>query len=353
MSIRKILVRHGAVASLMLVVLLCQATARSQVLGGDFRNTTINIANGLNGDVALNVQTGRDGNATVKGGVTVKAGDKVSFDNQGRLKTDTAGFWKGEKDAKYKVLFRGQDGKPLLIVELRGEVRWDSSRNISAGADNFLRVATTDDKFIEISDRDLKTGQLVVSTKDGSKFKLYGLSCDFTGVAFPVGQTDSTKVGEDRHPGPATVPSDADRADDKAIDLVMGKLEKGHMERNPLVCEFEVMYAPILEKMGGKEKAIAMLKSAPMDIGYTSWSAKKPYQYIVGEKFKYAIIPIDSHRTRLGHKEHESGFLLGVKTPDAKWEFVIADFLDANVLKEFFSDFPKSVELPKHLLANE
>ena len=155
----------------------------AQTLNGNFRNTTINIAKGTNGDISLNVQLGKDGQPAVTGGVTVKGGDSVGFDNRGSLKTDTAGFWKGTGGRTYTVLFRDAKGNGLLLVEVQGEVRWNKDRNISQGAQNFLRLATKDDTFVPISSRETKSGRLVVTAQDGSVFTLYNFSNDFTGTA--------------------------------------------------------------------------------------------------------------------------------------------------------------------------
>jgi hypothetical protein len=164
-------------------IALSAASAWAQTLSGNFRNTTINIAKGTDGDMSLNVQVGKDGQPAVTGGVTVKGGDSVGFDGRGSLKTDTAGFWKGTGDRTYTVLFRDAKGNGLLLVEVQGEVRWNKDRNIFQGQHNFLRLATKEDTFVPISSREIKSGRLVVTAQDGSAFTLYNFSCDFTGTA--------------------------------------------------------------------------------------------------------------------------------------------------------------------------
>ena len=153
-------------------------------LSGDFRNMTLDIGEGLNGDLALNVQTDEQGQTQATGGVTVKKGEKVSFDYRGSLKTQTAGFWRGEKDRRFKVLFRDPEGNRFAIVELQGQVRWNPERDVTEGKDNFLRIASMNapDKFLEITNRGIMDGRLTLSANDGSLFTVYDLSCDFSGT---------------------------------------------------------------------------------------------------------------------------------------------------------------------------
>lgn len=156
-------------------------TAHAQLLGGDFRNTTLNMGKGMGGDLPLNVQTDQ-GKPQATGGVTVKEGDKVSFDYRGTLETKTAGFWRGEKDKTYRVLLRNADGKGVAIVEMQGLVRWNTDRNVTVGEDNFLKITIDSDgeKFVQITAREIKDGRLHIVAADGSRHTIYNLSCDFS-----------------------------------------------------------------------------------------------------------------------------------------------------------------------------
>jgi len=178
--------KHGlaTATAICCLVLLLTSETQAQFLGGDFRNTTLNIGEGMGGDVALNVQTGDDGKPQVTGGVTVKPGDKVSFDERGVLKTQTAGFWKGEAGKKYRVLFRDTKGDKFAIVELQGEVRWNSDRNVSKGSENLLQIMTVaaPDKWEKITKTDITDGKLRLVTQSGVSFVVYSLSCDFSGT---------------------------------------------------------------------------------------------------------------------------------------------------------------------------
>ena len=69
-------------------------------------------------------------------------------------------------------------------------------------------------------------------------------------------------------------------ADDKAIDAVMGKLAKTFKE-NDYSYAFEIMYAPMLESLGGKERLLAMMpvlkeQMEQQQISMISWECQKP-----------------------------------------------------------------------------
>lgn len=140
-------------------------------------------------------------------------------------------------------------------------------------------------------------------------------------------------------------------ADDKAIDSVMQKLEST-FKAGDYTYAIEVMYTPVMEKMGGKEKALAVAKNTgaqmkEQHITMVSWTAKKPYQYVAGTEHQYALVPYDSFITMGDKKLHQTSYEVGVKVGDGKWQFVNGDNITPEVLKQFFPDFPKGVELPK------
>jgi len=153
-------------------------------IGGDFRNTTLNIGKGMDGDVSLFVQTDNQGMKLMVGGVTVVEGDKVSFDIRARLATDTAGFWKAQEGNNYKVLFWNEKGEKSAIIEIRGLVRWDKTRNVTQGAENFLRIETLNDpgKYIKITNQEFVNGRLILTTEEGGRFSIYNLSPDPSGT---------------------------------------------------------------------------------------------------------------------------------------------------------------------------
>jgi hypothetical protein len=139
--------------------------------------------------------------------------------------------------------------------------------------------------------------------------------------------------------------------DDRMIDVVMEKLTKTFMV-NDYSYAFEVMYAPIVEALGGKEKflaAVPVLKEQmrQQQIGMISWKPQKPYTYLKGNGRWYAVISYVSEMTMAGQKLKVSGFQLGIKNEGSEWQFVSGDKLTSAILDTFFPDFPKDFELPK------
>lgn len=223
-----------AVIATVLFYCLFSGIAKAQVsLSGDFRNKTLNFGKGVQGDEMLTVQIDQ-GQAQATGGVTVTEGDKVSFDSHGG-QTNTPGYWKGENNKTYRILLsygqktptpegprvgddqvwvavrpspngdriiitHGPDGTEIMplflqeitwereprtataIVEVRGLVRWSMDRNVTDGKDNLLTIAAGGRHFLAITGRAIQNGTLYISSADGSKYKVYNLSCDFTGT---------------------------------------------------------------------------------------------------------------------------------------------------------------------------
>ena len=139
--------------------------------------------------------------------------------------------------------------------------------------------------------------------------------------------------------------------DDKAINAVMDKLTTT-FKANDYSYAFEVMYTPIVEAMGGKEKllaAVPVLKEqmTQQQISMISWEPQKPYTYLKGNDRWYAVIPYVSELTMAGQKVKMSGCQLGIKSEGSEWQFVSGDKITPTILDTFFPDFPKDFELPK------
>jgi hypothetical protein len=167
-------------------------------LSGDFRNTTLNIGKGMSGDVPLNVQNDGQGQPQATGGVTVKEGDKVSFDAHGSLATKTAGFWKGTNGKTYRIALNAPRSSTtaqqqvVALIEIDGTVRWNAERNVVEGQDSLRAIATANDHFLPIAKREIKGGTLFVSAADGVRYKIYGLSSDFTATVEKVAGADKS-----------------------------------------------------------------------------------------------------------------------------------------------------------------
>jgi len=131
----------------------------------------------------------------------------------------------------------------------------------------------------------------------------------------------------------------------------MAKLETS-FKANDYAYVFEVMYAPVVERMGGKEQGVlaaqaivARMKQQQMVM--VSWKAKKPYQYIRGESRTYAVIPYESVLIIAGKRLRQESYQLGIKAAGSNWQFVNGDTLNPELFREFFPNFPSSAKLPR------
>jgi hypothetical protein len=196
-------------------------------LSGSFTNKTLNIGKGINGKLTLAVQT--DGNqAAASAGVRAKEGDKLSFDSNGLTKT--AGYWQGLNNSTYSIrltspqktfpatetspsandqmwvayspegktiLTRGPGGPEIMplmlqlierprglmgaaaILVVHGDVQWYEDGSIY-GKENLLKISSDGSHFSTITDCLVKDGSLSITSEDGSKYKVYALSYDFS-----------------------------------------------------------------------------------------------------------------------------------------------------------------------------
>ncbi len=139
--------------------------------------------------------------------------------------------------------------------------------------------------------------------------------------------------------------------DDKAIDAVMEKLAKS-IKDNDYSYVFQVMYTPIVESMGGKEKLFALVpvlkeQMKQQQLKEISWESRRPYVYLKGYERWYAVIPYVSEMTMAGQKLRVTGFQLGIKNDGSEWQFVGGDKLTPQIFETFFQDFPRDYSLPK------
>jgi hypothetical protein len=150
----------------------------------------------------------------------------------------------------------------------------------------------------------------------------------------------------------STSPAELDRkTDEKIIDAVMEKLERTY-KAGDYTYAFEVMYSPIMDRIGGKAKGLELARAVAAQakeeqIIIVSWTPRKPYKFVTGTSHTYAIIPYESLITIAGKKMKQTSFQFAIKVSDSKWEFVNGDNLNPEMLAELFPDFPKDIELPK------
>ena len=149
----------------------------------------------------------------------------------------------------------------------------------------------------------------------------------------------------------ASLIEQGNESDDKVIDAVMEKLANS-FKVGDYASAMDVMYVPILESLGGREKAVegakalmAQMKEQGMVIIY--WKTRKPYTYLAGDSHKYAVIPYEMGARISGKKMKQTSYQLGIKTANSGWQFVNGDQLTPEIIGHFFPDFPKDFELPE------
>jgi hypothetical protein len=166
----------------------------------------------------------------------------------------------------------------------------------------------------------------------------------------PLRAADTNGLAAGSQPGQSSPAAATGAADDKAIDLAMDKFEST-LKAGDYSYMFEVMYTPILDAGGGKEKAMVLAKTIGTtmkehQVVVVSWKAAKPYHYIAGNSRTYVVIPYTQMMTMAGKTLKETGCQFGIKTADAGWQFVNGASLSAAILEQFFPDFPTTVNIP-------
>jgi hypothetical protein len=140
-------------------------------------------------------------------------------------------------------------------------------------------------------------------------------------------------------------------ADDAAINAVMWRFQNA-IRTNDFTYAVEVMYAPYLQKMGGRERALMVARAAPAQmqaqhVRFVSWTPLRPYTYVAGKQRRYAVVRFEAVLDAAGRRTKLRSYLLGIRTYNAPWQFVNGDGLVPADFAQFFPDFPKTTPLPK------
>ncbi len=224
-----------AVAVTVTGVTIAQTSAS---LSANFSDKTMIIGKNLTGDVTLGLEL-YQGRPVAVAGVTGSAGDKFTFDSQGALASG-AGFWQG-MNSQYAIRLNSAQKKPkqtadrpasndqaiwigrdsagkdvqtrsdgtviaplvlhlndlesqiqgaYAVLTVRGIMHWKADGKLADGKDNLLSIRLADAQVSKITEsKVLDDGTLVVSTADGSKYKIAGFSCDFSATIEEVKST--------------------------------------------------------------------------------------------------------------------------------------------------------------------
>jgi hypothetical protein len=114
-------------------------------------------------------QTNDKGEVVAESGLNVEKGQAISFDEYGRLKSQTAGYFRGTTNKTYTLMFRDENGNKALL-ECTGEIAWDKQGKITKGEKSFLRIMTAarNRQWYVITSTELKDGVLTVTAETGA-----------------------------------------------------------------------------------------------------------------------------------------------------------------------------------------
>jgi hypothetical protein len=151
-------------------------------LSGMFDGATLLIGEGAGGDRALTVQNGENGPIAV-GGFITNEGDRVVFDDKGKVTSRIGGFWKPQSDSVYAISLRDADGKDLAIARLTKEVRWDINGEVTKGADAFVEVGlkspdNKEGKYSKVIESKCEKGVVTIMADGGLTLQISGFSYD-------------------------------------------------------------------------------------------------------------------------------------------------------------------------------
>jgi hypothetical protein len=245
-------------------------------------------------------------------------------------------------------------GEPTFLLALLAEEKPELTSLVPPGFGQTVRQLTADEKIPDPAIADLILEMFQMHKENAARL---GYNPGHIGPPYRIIKITEKEIVaitpdalSDEHV-PEPMLSSTETPDDKAIDVVMDKLESS-FKAGDYSYATEVIYTPIVEKMGGRkavtEAATAVMAQAKQQhIVIVSWKVKKPYQYVQGESRTYAVIPYESVMKISGKTIKQTSYQLGIKNGDSHWEFVSGDSLTAAGFQEFFPDFPKAIQLPE------
>lgn len=131
--------------------------------------------------MTLQIQA-RSGRDVGEGGIITTPGETISFGSTGELTSQSAGFWKSIGSGKFTALFSDPQGDIFTLIELQGIIQWDEASCLIEGADSFLRVQIESGIWINIVDRQVLQGRLILTDAEGNKYQIHHFNPIFSGV---------------------------------------------------------------------------------------------------------------------------------------------------------------------------
>ena len=140
----------------------------------------------------------------------------------------------------------------------------------------------------------------------------------------------------------------ADDARDADIDKDMARLKTAMLQKDQATL-IDMMYGPIVQLGGGRDKLLAQAKSLATQMDTTSFETSKPYRYFGGQQNDYVVVPTHILMTINDHHYDSVSYELGIKARQGgKWEYIDGAGVSPQLRTHLFPDIPQDVVLPNH-----
>jgi hypothetical protein len=122
--------------------------------------------------------------------------------------------------------------------------------------------------------------------------------------------------------------------------------------RGDFAAGIEVMYEPLAQEMGGKQRLIASVATLKKDMDAQNLRIVRqefvpPFRFVQGEKRRYVIVPTLTELQSPTNLMRARSFQLGVEVSPGTWQFVDGAQVNRPLIDKYFSDFPATEKLPE------
>ncbi len=130
---------------------------------------------------------------TGDGGLTIKDGQTISFDAQGKVIGGASGFWKGLPSELYTVGFSRQGSiAKIVLVQFQGTIHWNQRGEITSTSPDFApkntKTSKTGDKWAPVKSFKIEKNAIIIVTSNAEKLRLYDFEPTFVGKVDPIVQ---------------------------------------------------------------------------------------------------------------------------------------------------------------------
>lgn len=139
---------------------------------------------------------------------------------------------------------------------------------------------------------------------------------------------------------------------DDAVMAVLKPVAEAAM-RGDFTAGIEVMYEPLAQDLGGKQKLAAAAGAVKGQLDAQNLKLVRqafvpPFRFIQGEKRRYVIVPTLTEIQAPTGLMRAQGFQLGVEVSPGTWQFVDGAQVTRPLINKYFSDFPATEKLPEN-----